>query len=310
MWQPGFIFTGLVVSLAMHAMLLIVRQCLDAREDRVKHEAWSSSPGSARPLHVSHALVVLITGIQHHADRVQRVLDTWGRWLPRNRLLLISDTLDVVLGTVEAPDTLGGHEQSQRKWYHAALVAAQTIKGNPSIEWVCIVDDDTFLYVPNLLRVLGTMDNTKRAWYGQLCAHECNGPCVCGGAGWVAPTSLFMDMADDFRRHGVWPPPCCAGLYNSDQVISKWMNEVAQAPFVHRKEFRSFPPDLYMRASSNSETTAMNMRFNATEGWGQVVSFHYMSSGTEGTSKVLDASLLFTLGRAMFGDTAENTLYH
>jgi hypothetical protein len=125
-------------------------------------------------LDVQRLVVVVITGVVYHESRLKALLETWGRWLPRERLLVISDVFDQHWGTIEAPNTLGGYKPSQKKWHHAALAVANKTRDGLAAEWVCIVDDDTFLFVPNLLRLVSTLIPTDRAWYGELCSQECH----------------------------------------------------------------------------------------------------------------------------------------
>jgi hypothetical protein len=93
-----------------------------------------------------------MTGEVYHATRLTTLLDTWGRWVPRRNLLIVSDKAEPSLGAMEAPGTSDGYESSQTKWYYAVLMAGKKLRSNPALEWVCVVDDDTFLFVPNLFR--------------------------------------------------------------------------------------------------------------------------------------------------------------
>jgi hypothetical protein len=258
-------------------------------------------------LDIHRLVVVVITGIEYHDSRLKALLETWGRWLPRERLVVISDAFDHDLGTIEAPNTLGGYGPSQKKWHHAVLaVANQTRNGIPA-EWVCVVDDDTFLFIPNLLRLISTLDPADRAWYGEICSQECHGPCVCGGAGWVAPMHLFFEIADEFESNGSWPPPCCTSFHSSDQIISTWMNDVAQVPLVMRPEFKSYPPDLYLEPKLARQVYP-HLRLGP-EGYRNVVSFHYVHTGKLGTSTAITPQLLYALARGTFSDTKENREY-
>lgn len=264
---------------------------------------------------VNRILFIVITGQAYHESRLRTLLDTWGRWIPKSNFLLISDKADSSLGTVEAPGTSHGYEASQTKWYHAVLSAAEKLRRNPAIEWVCVADDDTFLFVPNLLRLLATLDKSKRAYYGEACSlTECSGPCVCGGGGWVAPAHFFLEMATAFAGYGSWPPPCCNATVYSDLIISQWMNEVARVPITVRKEFRSYPPDFYLRPDLSDnlfhpDRQRSHMRLGP-EGWGDVVSFHYVGTGRFGTSAAINSQLLYSLSKAFFGDTKENKEYN
>ena len=254
---------------------------------------------------VQRLLVVVITGVVYHESRLKALLETWGRWLPRERLLVISDVSNQHWGTIEAPNTLGGYKPSQKKWHYAALAVANRTRDGVAAEWVCVVDDDTFLFVPNLLRLISTLDPTDRAWYGELCSQECHGPCVCGGAGWIAPMHLFLEMADNFYSNGAWPPPCCTSFHSSDQIISTWMNDVAQVPLVTRPEFKSYPPDLYLEPELTQQVLP-HLRLGP-EGFRNVVSFHYIHTGKLGTSTAITPQLLYALARGISSDTEENT---
>ena len=226
----------------MYSLMEVRNHAFEKRSATTTQQLAFTPPSN---MHVMDALdihrlvVVVITGVEYHDSRLKALLETWGRWLPRERLVVISDVFDDHLGTIEAPNTLGGYEPSQKKWHHAVLaVANQTRNGIPA-EWVCVVDDDTFLFVPNLLRLISTLDPADRAWYGEVCSQECHGPCVCGGAEWVAPMHLFLEIADEFESNKSWPPACCTSFSSSDQIISSWMNDVAQVPSVTHPEFKS-----------------------------------------------------------------------
>ena len=75
-------------------------------------------------LDVHRLVVVVITGVEYHDSRLTALLETWGRWLPREQLVVISDVFDGHWGTIEAPTTLGGYGPSLKKWHHAVLAVA------------------------------------------------------------------------------------------------------------------------------------------------------------------------------------------
>jgi hypothetical protein len=238
---------------------------------------------------VSRILVMVITGEAHHQDRVEAILDTWGRWLPRERLLFISDAANDTLGTIRAPHTQGGHGPSQRKWFYGVLAAANASRNGLPADWFVVADDDTFLLVPNLLEFLGRHDPSKPAYFGQVCSQNCAGPCVCGGGGWAASAPLFLRMADDFDSYGTWPPPCCKGMYYSDQIISRYLNDVQRVPLTDSKEWASQPPDFYI--------TQWQGRTDKPRGFGRAVTFHYLGKYSCVTTRVL-----YALAIAMFPD--------
>ncbi len=308
----------ILVALFMHgilAVMLFYKMFIVSRQQRTDPSQKISLAGAwPKAYDVSRVLVVVLTGEVYHATRLRTLLDTWGRWVPRHNLLIVSDKAEASLGAMEAPGTLGGYESSQAKWYYAVLMAGEKLRSNRVLEWVCVVDDDTFLFVPNLLRLLASLDNTKRAYYGEICGPtECGGPCVCGGGGWVTPSHFFVEMAAAFAEYGSWPPPCCNGTIYSDLIISQWMNEVAKVPITFRKEFKSYPPDFYLRPELSDhilhpDRHRSHMRLGA-KGWGNVVTFHYVGTGQFGTSSAVDAKLLYSLSRAFFGNVKENEDY-
>jgi hypothetical protein len=273
------------------------RGCKRVRSS-VANASSAHVPGSG-PVDVHRVMIIVITGAVHHQDRVETILDTWGRWVPRERLLFISDADNATLGTIGTPNTAGGHGPSQRKWFYAPMIAANASRaGGLPTDWFVVADDDTFLLVPNLLTFLGQHDPKKRAWFGQTCSQQCGGPCVCGGAGWAASAPLFLRMADDFEEYGVWPPPCCAGMYWSDQVVSKYFMESGRTRLTESREWGSQPPDFYLNDWRGLR--------DKPQGWGRVVSFHYLDK-----SSCVKTRVLYALAKAIFDPSAvENTEYH
>lgn len=91
-----------------------------------------------RSINVSEVVIVVIMGGIHHEDRAQAILQTWGQWIPRERLLKISDTRNDTLGTIKAPPTGGSYRPSQRK-RHFGIIHAYEKK--EKIIWAqCEVD--------------------------------------------------------------------------------------------------------------------------------------------------------------------------
>lgn len=243
----------------------------------------------------SDLIVMVITGKNHHEDRLRAVLDSWGKWLPRERLIVISDVEDADLGTYAAPETDGGHGPSQRKWYHGIIHVRRKLEAELSAQWICVVDDDTFLFVDNLLALLTTLNPAERAYYGEICSPwYCGGPCICGGSGWVAPTHIFVELAVTLDLYGAWPPPCCLDMYYSDQILSRVLNDMGNVTLHHRKEFKAYPPDLYYDLEQVSALEP-SMRPDPVDWWGRVVSFHYVGTGIRGMSKSITMRLLYDL---------------
>ena len=255
----------------------------------------------SHPVTVNDVIVMVVTGAAHHQDRLVPILHTWAQWLPPDRLIIVSDVEDVQLGTYMAPETGGGHGPSQKKWFHGVLEVLRVLRGGLKAKWICVVDDDTFLFVPNLLRLLDSLDSFKSAIYGEICSLDaCDGPCICGGGGWVAPTQVFLELAEAFETYGAWPPPCCAEMYCSDQIISKWMNTVGNVTLVQTTEFKPFPPDLYTDSEKMRQHLPTHMVAEQIS-WRNIVSFHYVGSGLHGTSNDVSMELLYHLASGFSG---------
>jgi hypothetical protein len=251
-----------------------------------KHQQQQLAPAAPAAVDINRVLFIVITGEVNHNSRVKTILQTWGKWIPRERLLLISDSQDNALGTIGTPGTGGGHAQSQRKWYFAATIAANVSRHGLEADWFVVADDDTFLLVPNVLQFLAGRDPKQPAWFGQMCSPtECAGPCVCGGGGWAASAKLFLDMADAFSAAG-WPPKCCEGMYYSDQTISKYLNTVPKTPLTNSREWGSQPPDWYLHTDQGYK--------DKPHGWGRACSFHYLDESCVKTR------VLYALAIAMF----------
>jgi hypothetical protein len=94
-------------------------------------------------------LFMLITG-QANADRAINVYNSWGQYA--ENLLFVTDSTE---GTQHAPwaqlpfpDTLGGHRQSQRKWFHALRYASQCLMSESmQRDWLVMCDDDSYMNV-------------------------------------------------------------------------------------------------------------------------------------------------------------------
>jgi hypothetical protein len=86
------------------------------------------------------------------------------------------------------------------------------------------------------------------------------------------------------------------------------MNDVAQVPLVLRKEFNSFPPDLYLEPHL-AQQVHPHLRWGS-EGYENVVSFHYVQTGKLETSKAISPQLLYALAKGVLGsDTKQNREY-
>lgn len=255
--------------------------------------------------------LLILTGQLFSKERIGIAASTWMRWLPpdfvgRGNLLVVSDSVETLPGprgstitTYFAPDSCCGRGPSQLKW--PAGIKEFVRRAPPGLQWALVLDDDTYLVVPNALRLLKSRDVTSRTYYGELCSEatgfssddasvsvrDFKAPMHCGGAGFAIPFALLRELAE-WMTPRPWPFVREEGI--SDRAISWVLFRDLRVSFSYEHVFSSQPPAFYLRNEKN----------NKPDGFGTAVSFHYVRDATE-------ARELFILLSAAFGtqnDTA------
>jgi hypothetical protein len=158
---------------------------------------------------------MVITGDVHHAGRASALLEGWLSHVPC--YAVYSDTADPGLGIVGLPVEGKGYGPSQRKWplalnasyfqddaaalcpaprrnatasaverARAALHERGAEGGGPlgsRFNWYMFVDDDTFVYLPHLLRALRRFDSSLPYAIGATDSVKVRATGLMGGAG-------------------------------------------------------------------------------------------------------------------------------
>jgi len=173
------------------------------------------------------------------------------------------------------------------------------------------MDDDAYIVLPHVLAFMNSHNVREPAVYGQMCSlwRPSRGPpdhvVFCGGASFLMPRWVAEQVACTMGRlpyppryaegnkvrcdlcHRRWPS--CAVLNHAlcarvrvcvqvDVVISRIIaEELPHIASVDSKEFCSQPPEFYNHPEDGAGHAGVGtgMR-NKPQGWGAVISWHYM----------------------------------
>eukprot|EP00966_Prymnesium_polylepis_P171462 3964258-Prymnesium_polylepis.1 len=151
--------------------------------------------------------VGVMTSAKYHDTRCPLIKQTYATALPAGHLAFYSNAADATLPAIRVDETsfpgaqsAGGNPylRAQLRWPEAlrrALDASRAVQAR----WTMIVDDDTFVVPPNVLRVLRGYDPAGRVLIGQACVIA-GVPRMCGGAGWVMSTPLHQALVGVLPR--------------------------------------------------------------------------------------------------------------
>ena len=145
-----------------------------------------------------------------------------------------------------------------------------------------MVDDDSFIVVPNVGRFLAGVDPNARRVYG----HRCPGGILCGPAT-LYPRFLFDELAAYLESGscGWWP-----NNVMSDVILGEYLGKsLMEVEFVDSAEFSGRDPTVYAAGGGQGK------------GWdrapsGRVINWHQFTSEQQ-------FRLTFEVLRAAFGDS-------
>lgn len=181
-------------------------------------------------------------------------------WVPHARHVRIysnqaSEFDDRVIAI--APNAITRRETIRFR-YDLALQHATRIAVQQGIPWVMMVDDDTFVIPHNVDRLLNSV-NRSTVFLGQQCPSFGGFRSFCGGAGWIARTSLCERLVLSlptcrraFKRETEHDRLVGRCLFQHMQVTPTWVNELNSQPPVFYETFAGLKdrPDGYAKAAT------------------------------------------------------------
>jgi hypothetical protein len=171
-------------------------------------------------------------------DRLLSLRDTWLTWVPASNVVILSDALAPGLNITVLPELpadayleeVFGNVSSLNNYHKANLrhlkavqwLGEQKSEALRGIDWVMMVDDDTFVNVPLLLQFLSQLPASLPLSVGMIYDNAAWDPFLKGlaypqgGAGMLFSKPGFLLLAQHVLR-----PHCCATeeLYFNDVAI-------------------------------------------------------------------------------------------
>ena len=175
----------------------------------------------ARPLDASTDLAVVVMAGSVRLERARAAASTWASMLPREAVLFVGDVNDEASGMITLPSLAGraGYHDAQ----HRTLRGLQHLVATPSrlrdARWVLLVDDDTYVNVPELLGLVAPFNSDAPLLMG----HFFYGPeerggdeiSVVGGGG-----GMLLSRRAAERVAAALYTPACPYLPFNDVTIS------------------------------------------------------------------------------------------
>ena len=211
-----------------------------------------------------HGLEVLYVVV---TSNVTRRLDTINAtWVPHVRHVRIysnqASTIDDRV--IEIAPSATTRVETNRHRYGLALRHATRVAMEKSIPWIMVVDDDTFVVPHNVDRLLNGTDASV-VFLGQQCPSFGGFRSFCGGAGWIARTSLCERLVQSL--------PSCRLAFRSeteyDRLFGRCLFQRMNVTPTWVRELNSQPPVFY-------ETVA-GVR-DRPNGYGSAATFHYVKT--------------------------------
>lgn len=162
-----------------------------------------------------------------------------------------------------APNAITRRETNQIR-YDLALRHATRVAAQNGISWVMMLDDDTFVIPRNVDRLLNDSENSA-IFLGQQCPPFDGFRSFCGGAGWIARTSLCERLVSSlstcrrtFRSEVEYDRLFGRCLFQHMNVMPTWV-----------KELNSQPPVFYETVTGLTDRPF---------GYGNAATFHYIQN--------------------------------
>ncbi len=230
------------------------------------YQLWKH--GKLFPLHKTRGSIVymVMTGNLFLRSRCDVIMCTFGITLHPSRIVFVGETssdsrlpiYDVVTSETPRPVNRAG---SMQKLARGLVMLVQMIAQSSykdEIQWIMVMDDDTFVSPPNLELLISKYDAKRPLMIGQSTC----GVGFCGGAGYAISRALFNQFPSFIEK--CQPRP---GVSESDQFVPQCIMSKIQVEIINRKEFNSQPPDFYSTEDGYKDHP---------DGFGRAVSFHYI----------------------------------
>ena len=211
------------------------------------------------------------TGEKNLRTRCDIMMCTFGVTLHPSRLFFVGETAsdsrlpvyDVVEPNTRRPVDRKGSMQKLAQGLDMIVNKLREESYHNEIEWIMVMDDDTFVSPPNLNLLAAEYDSQRSVMIGQ---HTCKVG-FCGGAGYLISRALFVQLpafVKECRPHD--------DLWDSDQFVPDCIRRKVQVELIDRKEFNSQKPEFY--------STPLGLQ-DHPNGFGRVVTFHYMKTAMQ-----------------------------
>ncbi|CAF0749851.1 unnamed protein product [Adineta ricciae] len=208
------------------------------------------------------------TGEKNLRTRCDIMMCTFGVTLHPSRLFFVGETpsdsrlpvYDVVEPNTPRPVDRKGSMQKVAQGLDMIVNKLREGDYNNEIEWIMVMDDDTFISPPNLNLLAAEYDSQRPVMIGQ---HTCKVG-FCGGGGYLISRALFVQLpafVKKCRPHDE--------LWDSDQFVPDCIRRKVQVELIDRKEFNSQNPEFY--------STPLGLQ-DHPNGFGRAVTFHYMKT--------------------------------
>lgn len=183
-------------------------------------------PPAGGPSALLHKVLFVVMGSSDLQDRLLSMRDTWLAWVPASNVVMLSDApapglnitvlpelpadayLEEVFGNVSARDNY--HKANLRHLKSVQWLGQQKQEALLDIDWVMMVDDDTFVNVPLLLHFLAQFPASLPMSFGIIIDSGPWDPFLKGvafpqgGAGMLFSKPGFLRLAEH-----VLSPQCC-----------------------------------------------------------------------------------------------------
>lgn len=211
---------------------------------------------------------MVMTGDHFLRTRCDVMMCTFGVTLHPSRLFFVGETAsdcrlpvyDVVRPGTNRPVDRSGSMQKLGQGLAMIVKKISETSYNNEIDWIMVMDDDTFVSPLNLQSVLAEYDSQRPLMVGQSTC----GVAFCGGAGYAISKSLFVQFPRFIRK--CHPHD---GLGQSDQFVPNCIRQRVKVDFVNRIEFHSEAPPLILPEQIPRDPP---------KGTREAVSFHHVRS--------------------------------
>jgi len=230
------------------------------------YQLWKQ--GKYFPLQKPKGTIVymVMTGNAFLRSRCDVIMCTIGVTLHPSRLLFVGETssdsrlpvYDVVTPGTPRPVNRAGSMQKLARGLAMLVEKINQSSDKNEIQWIMVMDDDTFVSPPNLESLVSEYDAQHPFMIGQATC----GQGFCGGAGFVISKALFNQFPSFIKEcHSTWT------VSQSDQFVPQCIKKRTQVQMIDRKEFNSQPPEFYFTKHGYHDHPL---------GFGRAVSFHYI----------------------------------